>query len=413
MNRLICIVLLGLFISAGVSGYDWIPGRRKEQNPTETGYLIAPLPYSLPGIGSGITFLGNVSNIGGSTFDLSGLIVTGDAEGYFLLGDELPVFSENLMLEFNFMTINRASVNQYEFRGMDNSGRYDFTINDLTLVKNTIPTFHLTFYERRLTFNYTYAKSSLRIAAIRDNNGDLIAKLPKPFEASSKTNPFGFSVDFTDDYFDPRRGFRFDAQYVNHPAVNSDAPDFFTIDLNMVYAIPVGKKNTVVLNYLKSDAFVRSKGNTNPDDIMIELGFDPFDPADVAASADYVNNVINERTHGTASGLGGDSRLRSYPAGRYSGAHTAFLAAEYRWNITQESTPFNYFIWKDVRSGLQVAFFAEFGSVAEHSSEVWKEYRHSVGTGFRLVTKSGSVYRFDYAYGSEGGELTIMFQYPW
>lgn len=122
---------------------------------------------------------------------------------------------------------------------------------------------------------------------------------------------------------------------------------------------------------------------------------------------------INERRYGTASDLGGDRRLRSYPGGRYKGAHTIFVGAEYRWNITQETTPFDYLIWKDVRTGIQAAFFAEAGSVAEVSSNLWNEVRYSDGVGFRLLTGSGDVYRADIAAGNEGTEITVLFDYPW
>ena len=50
---------------------DVIPDRRKEQFPTEPAHLFVPLPYSIPGIGSGLFLLGNFSNISESTADAS------------------------------------------------------------------------------------------------------------------------------------------------------------------------------------------------------------------------------------------------------------------------------------------------------------------------------------------------------
>lgn len=89
------------------------------------------------------------------------------------------------------------------------------------------------------------------------------------------------------------------------------------------------------------------------------------------------------------------------------------MGVEYRWNISHEVKPFDYFIWKDVRTGIQVAFFAEIGSVSETSSTLWNEKRHSVGVGFRLVAASGAVYRADIATGDEGTEYIVIFDYPW
>lgn len=92
---------------------------------------------------------------------------------------------------------------------------------------------------------------------------------------------------------------------------------------------------------------------------------------------------------------------------------TIFYAAEFRWNLSEETTPFDYFIWKDVRTGMQVAFFAETGSVADTTGELGDKFASSYGAGFRLVSASGNVYRADLATGDEGAETTLIFFYPW
>ena len=84
---------------------------------------------------------------------------------------------------------------------------------------------------------------------------------------------------------------------------------------------------------------------------------------------------------------------------------------EFRWNLTEEATPFDYFIWKDVRTNLQVAFFAETGSVAETRDGLDK-FKSSYGAGFRLISASGFVYRADLATGDEGTEFVLIFGYP-
>lgn len=91
----------------------------------------------------------------------------------------------------------------------------------------------------------------------------------------------------------------------------------------------------------------------------------------------------------------------------------AFIGTEYRWNFVREAKPFDYFIWKDITTGLQLAFFYEVGTVAETSSDLWKDYRNSYGVGGRLVAASGSVYRADVAFSEEGSQLSIFFFYPW
>jgi len=170
-----------------------------------------------------------------------------------------------------------------------------------------------------------------------------------------------------------------------------------------------------VLNYFQSDAHVTSKGNTNPADIRAELGLNcaPLDTSCLQSEQKLVDTFINSRTNGTSASLGGKDRLRSYPEGRFNGGHSAFIGVEYRLNFKQEVKPFDYLFWKDVRTGLQVAFFGELGTVSETSSDLWKERRSSYGVGLRLVAASGAVYRADLAKGAEGSETTMMFAYPW
>ena len=66
-----------------------------------------------------------------------------------------------------------------------------------------------------------------------------------------------------------------------------------------------------------------------------------------------------------------------------------------------------------MRTNIQVAFFAETGSVGETREELGDTYRSSFGAGFRMVSGSGYVYRADVATGQEGVEVSIIFNYPY
>ena len=90
-----------------------------------------------------------------------------------------------------------------------------------------------------------------------------------------------------------------------------------------------------------------------------------------------------------------------------------FRGAEFRWNLTDENKPFDLLFIRDVRTGVQLAFFYEEGSVADTSEQLWDEKRTSQGAGVRLVTSSGFVYRFDLATGQEGREVILFVDYPW
>jgi len=68
---------------------------------------------------------------------------------------------------------------------------------------------------------------------------------------------------------------------------------------------------------------------------------------------------------------------------------------------------------KDIRTSVQSSLFYEKGSVAEKSNDLGKNEKQSYGTGLRMITGSGLVYRFDMAWGYEGYEYTMIINYPW
>ena len=373
---------------------------------------MVPLPYSYPGIGSGFFLMGNFSNILETT-DVLAMYVTGDARGYILQFDEVPIVSERLFLKYFYQDINKAQINQYDVRGMAGTSKNEFTLLDVALARNKVADFNLTFYDRRLNFLYQRMDNEFGVKAIRDYQGNLITALD--YRGKEAKNTFGVAVDLTDDYLDPLKGIAFNLEYQNQPKSTANDPSFYVLSYNMSLYTPMLETDTLVLNYFQSDAHVTSPGNTNPTDIRNELGFncDPLDTSCLQSEQKLVDAFINMRTNGTSASLGGKDRLRSYPQGRFDGGHTAFIGVEYRMNFKQEVKPFDYLFWKDVRTGLQVAFFGEVGSVSEKSGDLWKQNRSSYGVGLRLVAASGAVYRADYANGVEGSELTMMFAYPW
>ncbi len=249
-----------------------------------------------------------------------------------------------------------------------------------------------------------------------DKDGSIIVVAQNAERSRSHNTLIGTSLDLTDDYGDPRKGFRLDVTRTQSPAQGSSA-DFYVMDYNTTAYVPIGRRITWAFNFLRSDAVVQRKGETDPSKLERQLGLNCADSSLTAEQQKFCNQVINnmiaENTFSTATQLGGFSRLRSYSQGRYKGAHTLFYGTEIRWNLTDESTPYNIFVMKDVRTAVQVAAFYEIGSTADLRSDLGKIWRESYGLGLRVVGASGIVLRGDLAFGKEGFEPEIFIGYPW
>jgi outer membrane protein assembly factor BamA len=273
-----------------------------------------------------------------------------------------------------------------------------------------------TFADRRFEVYGGGYRLTGELDKILDPQGNTIIDISDGSPWRTSVYGIGTRLDLTDDYYDPRRGLRIDAGRWWSPPVSSNDPDFYRVEYNAAAYLPLGKRSTWVFNYFRSDAHVDRPGETDRDIIALDQGLDCAAIADPALRADceqVIDNIVAANTYGTATGLGGTSHLRSYPDGRFTGAHVVFYGTEVRWTLTEEARPFDIFIAKDVRTALQVAAFYELGSVADLRDELGDLYRASYGAGFRMITRSGVVLRADLAFGREGMETTIILGYPW
>ena len=412
--RMFVAVISAMVFASNALANDLVTERRKDQFPTSSGYLIAPVPYSMPGLGKGFFMLGHFTNAFSTTGDLTVLKATGDIDGYDVNIDEVPIVDHHLFLRAELLDLSAAQQNYYDTRGM-NTKKNDYSLMDISSFKQQNLGLDLTFYERRLTFSLDRSISKGELSAVRNSDGDIITEFSDPYKFDNNETRLTMQLDLTDDYQDPRSGIRANLRYQDRPAKSDNDPDYYVTELDVSLYKPLFKSDTLVFNLFQSDAHVTKKGNINRDDIAAELGFNcaPTDTQCKDTESSVIDNFVNERAHGTATSLGGLNRLRAYPGERFNGAHTATIGMEYRMNFEHEATPFNYSIWKDTQTGIQVAFFAEVGTVAETMDELWKETRSVVGSGVRLVTGSGAVYRFDLAVGDEGVQPNLFFYYPW
>lgn len=415
--RFFLVVVIFLMV-AGLAEASLVPDRRKSQFATEPAYAFFPYPYSLPGIGSGLGLVGGAMNINDTTTDAYGMIFSGDVKGLAAGVADLHLVPKTLIIDLGYSGLSAATIQNYSQRGM-NTDKNDYTnieLGDTTYYGTRVTS---TFFDRRFEFYGAYYQGSSRWKNIRKPDGTLLAEAQDGQVNRGHVNIFGTRLDLTDDYADPRRGFRLDITRSLTPPEDS-GPDYYVQDINATAYFPLSRWSTWAFNYYKSDAVVKRQGETDPAQVKKNLRFDCSgitDPVAQQACQDAVDNAVKNtvanNTYGTASSLGGFSRLRSYPNMRFKGAHTIFYGSEIRWNLTDEATPFDIFVMKDVRTSWQIAAFYDAGSTADIRSEVGDTWRSSYGAGLRVVTASGVVFRADVAAGREGVSPSIFIGYPW
>ena len=409
----LCMVIAMLVLSSMAEASIY-PDRRKNQFSIDFGYALFPYPYSLPGIGTGLGLVGGASNIAGTHTDAYGMAFGGDITGLALGVADLHVIPKTLILDTGFSSISSATMQSYSSRGM-NTSKNDYSnieLGDMTYYGSRATA---TFVERRFELYGAYYQGSSQLKSIRDRDGNIITESHGSQVDRGSVTLLGTRVDLTDDYADPRRGVRIDIGRSLTPPRDS-GPDFYIQDMNFTGYIPLGRRSTWAFNYFHSDAHVRRQGQTDPAAVEKDLGLSCAaitDPTKQQFCYNVINNTVANNTYGTASSLGGFSRLRSYSNGRYSGAHTRFYGTEIRWNLTDESTPYDIFIMKDIRTAWQIALYYEVGSTADIRSQVGDIWRSSTGIGLRMVTASGVVFRADVATGREGVSPSIFIGYPW
>lgn len=404
-----------LLVLAGSAQASWVPDRRKNQFSIEFGYALFPYPYSLPGIGEGLGAVGGALNINDTTTDAYAILFGGDVKGLAAGIAEIQLLPQHLFLDVGYATVTAASMQSYSQRGM-NTDKNDFSnveLGDTTYYGSRLTS---TFFDRRFEIYGAYYQGSSTLKSIRDKDGNVIIESSTMPVQRGHVTIYGTRFDLTDDYQDPRRGLRVDISRSHTPPKDS-GPDYYSQDYNATAYVPLGRRSTWAFNYFRSDAYVDRKGETNRALVEQEQGLNCSDPSLTAQEQkycnDFVTNTVANNTYGTASSLGGFSRLRSYPNMRYKGAHTIFYGSEIRWNLTDESTPYDIFIMRDVRTSWQIALYYEIGSVADKRSELGDLWRATTGIGVRMVTASGVVFRADVATGREGIAPSIFIGYPW
>ena len=409
MKRILFTLLVGvLCLSQTIQAFEI--ERRRDQFTKQYGQLFAPLPYSLPGLGTGLLLVGSFANIADTNADFALIGGVGDAQFVFTFLDELFIAPDLLYLQYLKAHGFKFAINQYNSRGMDTE-KNDFKYAIGNYWDFDAPTFKLTFYDRMLEFglglNKQKGKFEKFVAPDEDDptkQGETVATFDPPLEQTiSDKVEFSARIDYTDDYKDPRKGIRNIFYYDVQNASKDSEPSFDVVTNDLQIYVPVLEKSTIVFDLQMSDAIVKKKGETDYDKLLLA-----YQDPNLAKTQQQIN------TNGTATFLGGGDRLRAYPQGRFQGAHMLYFATEFRWNFSESGGgQFDSLFFQDLVDDMQIAFFYENGSISEEKSDLGKISKSSFGTGFRLVNASGNLYRADVASGDEGTNFTLIIQYPW
>ncbi len=421
-NKLLLIFIL-LSIYFVESLYAFEINRRREQFNKQYGQLFVPLPYSIPGLGTGLLFIGNFGNIADTTTDLAAIGGIGDAEFVFFFLDEFFVFSDILYLQYLRAHGFKFALSQYSSRGMDTS-KFDFKYGIGNSWDLDAPTIRLTFLKKMLEIGLGFNKQSGTFQKFVSPDSDDPTKQGETvaiFDPGLEINiankiEFSTKLDYTDDYKDPRKGIRNTLFLDRQTATTSSEPSFDVITNDLQIYFPVLEKSTIVFDLQVSDAYISRKGETDIDVLKYKNGYSQCNSnaACEANAENLANTELAVNSNGTSLSLGGSDRLRSFPEGRFQGAHTIYYAAEFRWNFSSsEGKKLDLFFIEDLVEELQLAFFYEQGSVSEKKSDLGKTVKYSLGSGFRFLSGSGNVYRADFAIGNEGPNFSVIIQYPW
>jgi outer membrane protein assembly factor BamA len=388
--------------------------RRKDQFGRDFAYYVFPVAGEIPGMGKATGLGVTVSNMAGGDTDFTGYYVRGDINATGLALLDYHVLPQRLILDVGYNDYKFTTTSYSAGANSDPSsaiypkveGRY--MLGQLTL----------TFDERRYEMFARMLDGHNRLIEVLDKNNQAFVGM----DTSWKNGIYytvGGSIDLTDDRLDPRKGarFEFSSRLPHHG--NADDSEYYVNDYNLTGYAPMRKWDTLVFNLFYSRAHVTHQGLTDYATLQQRYGLNcnqyPSGPERnncLSTEASLLAGKLENNQYGTATALGGTQRLRSYDSGRFYAGQALFYGVEYRWNLTDERIPFDIYLAKGVRTGIQLAAFWERGMVANEYNQLFKNAHESRGLGLRVIL-SGVIIRLDVAKGSEGTQSQLFITYPW
>ncbi len=405
------VILLTMISSASLAE---VVERRRDQFGRDFGYYLYPIVGEVPGLGKAVGIGASVLNVGGTDTDFTGYYVRGDIKATGLALLDYHVLPKRLIFDVGYNDFRVASTSYN--RGI-NSDPVD-VIRPKVEGAYLLGQMTLTFDERRYEMFMRMLSGRNRLIDVLDKNGQAFAGVDTSWRSGNFTS-VGGTLDLTDDRLDPRSGVRFEFSSRLPHHGNPDHSEYFVNDYNFTGYAPMRHWDTLAFNLFYSRAHVTHQGLTDQGLLQQRYGLNcnqyPIGPSRDACQsteAKLLAGMLANNLYGTATPLGGTQRLRSYDNGRFYAGQSLFYGVEYRWNLTDERTPFNILVAKGIRTGIQLAAFWERGMVADEFGQLFKNGRESYGVGARLVL-SGVIIRFDLARGREGAQSQLWITYPW
>ena len=390
-----------------------IPDRRSTTSDEALGWLLAPAPISISGVGSAVLLTGLLSNFYETT-DVMAVTTLGqgDFDMTVMTLQEFPIVFENVLL-YTGTYRQKIPFTAYE-RGIE-SDKDEFIL-PLSQHNGIFGQIKLNFFERRWEVMYQMGEGTSHYLKVFDKDGNEFADVDHSERKYSSVS-YATMVDLTDSRTDPRRGIRLGARAVI-PTGNSDSDvsDYYTANYNMTAYLPMFDSDTLVFNAFRSSATVTREGIIDEAEMRQKKGLGcvqgmPLYELCYAAETQKIKDQLAANRFGTAASLGGPNRLRAYDIGRFRAANSAYLGVEYRYNFSAEANPVNLYFLGGIKTLFQFAFFAEQGSVHDDASKLFEVSKPSYGAGFRAII-SGLIYRFDIATGDEGTNFSLFIDYP-
>lgn len=397
------------FRGANADLTNYVPERREILSQYEFGIFVFPILTQLPGIGSAYGAGATARNLYGTKTNLLGAMTFGDLQLKTVAANEIELIKDEL---FFGIYLYDAVVPLRVFDRGPNSRENDYFFDDQKAYGGAI-NLQYQIWERRIQLRGQAGASRLA-RKVRSQNGTPFRNLDQG-EHASINHALRLRLDFTDHYVDPRKGIRLDLNRAETADFDGNHSRFYTLGVSLTAFLPIARANTLALHFMRSGAHVYDRNSVSDAELRPRLSLScGATNAECTATEDArVKERIAENRYGTAQRLGGADTLRGFPSGRISGSQSIFYGSEFRWNLTDENTPFDFFIMRGVRSLIQVALFLEAGAASDPpQSVIDAPLRVDYGIGLRYGF-SGTFVRADLGHGTEGSQFTFLLGYPW